>query len=81
MMDRMTHLLTVLRKARDTFQEYGDNHMAKMPPQRDKARRNYLMVDEINQALLADDPPSDLTLFEKMTTISGQRREGETVQG
>jgi hypothetical protein len=42
-----------LRDARDTFLRYGDNHLAKDPPQPDKARVNYRMVDQINAALLA----------------------------
>ena len=42
-----------LRKARDTFQRYGDNHLAKTPPQIDKAGVNFDMVAGINATLLA----------------------------
>mgnify|MGYP000311188419 CR=1 FL=1 len=46
-------ITTTLRKARDTFQRYGDHHCAKNPPQTDKAAVNYAMVAEINTTLLA----------------------------
>lgn len=47
-------LRQTLRDARNLFQTYGDNHMAKDPPQRGKAWTNYIMVDRINRALAAD---------------------------
>ncbi len=46
-------VVATLRKARDTFQSYGDQHCAKSPPQPTKAAVNYAMVAEINATLLA----------------------------
>lgn len=42
-----------LLTCRDLFQTYGDNHMAKTPPQVEKADRNYARVAAINATLLA----------------------------
>lgn len=56
------NLIAVLRKARDTFQRYGDNHLAKDPPQHGKAEVNYSMVREINEALLAVAEPEPVRL-------------------
>lgn len=54
-MTREEHMAEALRQARELFQAYGDLHMSKSPPQIDKARRNYAMVNTINAALLAED--------------------------
>ena len=54
-MTREDYMADALRQARDLFQIYGDLHMSKDPPQRDKALRIYGMVATINNALLAED--------------------------
>lgn len=45
-------LIDVLMASRSMFQHYGDLHMAKDPPQVDKARVNYDFVARINTAFL-----------------------------
>lgn len=50
-------LTDMLRRSREQFQFYGDQHMAKSPPQLEKAAVNYKFVAEINAALLAAPTP------------------------
>lgn len=45
-------LTDMLRRSREQFQFYGDQHMAKSPPQLEKAAVNYKFVAEINAALV-----------------------------
>lgn len=54
-MSRDAELVSALQKSRALHQSFGDQHMAKDPPQREKALTNYTMVDIINRALLAED--------------------------
>lgn len=61
-MTRNDKLVNALTKARDVFQTYGDLHRSKTPPQLDKARANYMMVDEINKALVSEDDQPALDL-------------------
>jgi len=42
----------MLKRARDQFQSYGDQHVAKSPPQVEKAATNYSLVAAINATLL-----------------------------
>ena len=42
----------MLKRARDQFQSYGDQHTAKSPPQVEKAATNYNFVAAINATLL-----------------------------
>jgi hypothetical protein len=46
-------MIALVRKVRDQLEFYGDNHLAKTPPQHEKAKANYDLVHEINDALLA----------------------------
>lgn len=53
-MTREENLVQALHKSRELFQQYGDLHMSKTPPQREKALRNYTMVAIINRALMSE---------------------------
>ena len=61
-MTRDEKLTAMLTRSRDVFQSYGDLHRSKTPPQLDKARANYMMVDEINKALVCEDDQPTLDL-------------------
>lgn len=59
-MTREEKLVEALIEARTQFQLYGDLHLAKDPPQREKAAVNHAMVSAINKALMsADDDQAD----------------------
>ena len=45
-------LINQLLRIRNQIQNYGDQHMAKTPPQVAKAAANYAAVSDINRALL-----------------------------
>jgi hypothetical protein len=47
------NMIALVRKVRDQLEFYGDQHLAKTPPQAEKAKANYDLVAEINNALLA----------------------------
>lgn len=47
----LSDLYATLRDARAQFQEYADHHMAKSPPDREKANRNVAWVERINNVL------------------------------
>jgi hypothetical protein len=51
-------LAAMLIFVRSRLLAYGDHHMAKTPPQVDKATENYTLVQLINQVLLVQDAPS-----------------------
>lgn len=53
MNDIAHRVVTTLKNLRTTLQGYGDHHLAKDPPQVDKARVNYDAVAEINETLIA----------------------------
>lgn len=44
--------IATLKKCRDQFQFYGDAHLAKDPPQVDKAVVNYGVAAEVNAVLI-----------------------------
>lgn len=45
-------LVDLLQICRQQFQLYGDLHVAKSPPQLEKAHVNFVLVDRINRALI-----------------------------
>lgn len=45
--------VAALRKSREQFQFYADQHLAKTPPQSEKAQVNIALVAEINAVLLS----------------------------
>ena len=51
MQSREQKLESALKELRDAMQSYGDQHMAKSPPQYDKANANYALVHVANSAL------------------------------
>lgn len=59
-------MIALVRKIRETLQSYADHHLAKNPPQPDKAQVNMNLVHEINGALIALATPPVLQLTEDM---------------
>lgn len=59
-------MIALIRKIRETLQGYADHHLAKNPPQPDKAQVNMNLVHEINGALIALATPPVLQLTEDM---------------
>lgn len=59
-------MIALVRKIRETLQSYADNHLAKNPPQPEKAQVNMNLVHEINGALIALATPPVLQLTEDM---------------
>lgn len=51
MTDRLTQAEALLEKVCQTLTTYGNNHMAKDPPQRAKALTNYQLANEIDEFL------------------------------
>lgn len=50
--DRETLLVRMLERCREQFRFYGDQHMAKDPPQIEKAQVNYNIAAEITGVLV-----------------------------
>lgn len=59
-------MIALIRKIRETLQGYADHHLAKNPPQPEKAQVNMNLVHEINGALIALATPPTLQLTEEM---------------
>lgn len=59
-------MIRLVRKVRDQLEFYGDQHLAKNPPQPEKAKANYDLVHEINDALLGLATPPVMTLTPEM---------------